>query len=427
MKIIPVKKKFYIVTVLPLLFLSCVVDYDDPSYYDSLFDKEFEYCLAFLKANFLNRSKLPEKPYLCKTPDSLYKYVKDPGTRYLDSIDAYEFETSLATVYDTSLGIEIEALTKGALITYVYLNSPADVVNLQQGDTIIAVDDSSLANITLDKMFEYLGGQSDEEKKLKVIKKKSLIDEVIAVVIGRFAIPTVYIDKVNSSLAYLYIAAFLNNTEDNRTSTAEFDKAMQRIQSDSITKVIFDLRDNFIGYFDQSTAIADKILYVANEIIKTEEWEYSSGAVVNNTVTGTDSANYLSIEFNIVISDSTAGAAEILLSALKENLTSLQIYSDSINDSTNEKTLGFGSIQTFSKTPSDNFVTVTYGRTISISGDTIEGNGIQSNDTYSNEENMLKELTKKITSQEIDQNTLDRINSLREIHIHKIGKPICIK
>jgi carboxyl-terminal processing protease len=423
MKSTQIKKNIFFVAVVQLLYLSCVVDYDDPSHYDDIFDKEFEYCITFLNANFFYKSSLPENPQTYKTPDSLYKSLNDtPYTEYLDSSDAYEYEASIKAESDASLGIDIEAHSRGAVITYIYINSPADGANLQRGDTIVKINDSSLANLSLENMNEYLEEQTGEEKELEVVKKDSTNTNIIKIQISEYSFPSVCVDIIDSSLAYIYITAFLNDSVNPKSSSTEFDRAMQIIHADStdsINTIILDLRENFIGEFDQCIQIAEKFVEKDIGLIRVWESDTSQANILKSNGPGT----YKNKILYLLINDSTAGAAEILASALTTEESGL--ISFTYGDTTS---FGYGSMQVTGNTPNGNYAKVTCAQVITMSGDTLKNNGIKpdSDKEYFKGEDVLKTVLDDLNVADSDKH-VSRINTIRLEHKTKKYKPICLK
>ncbi len=413
--------------LIPQSMMSCVYDTTDPSYYDDIFKKEYEYCKAFLNTHFLLRDSLPDDLNDFTSPESLYLSVNDPYTEYIEKKDVPDFyDYSNTKTENKNIGIEIDSVGTGVVITYVYPNSPAYEKKLQSGDTITAIDSISLAGISLSTVNGYLKENIDTSKILQ-IKRDTVRLETIE--FREFSISVVYTDSLQCAdstvkpIAYIYVAAFLDNTGGITATADEVENAL--INTNWSTYTILDLRDNLGGMFNQSIEVVSKILPTNSEIIKLTKWVDTSitadGFIRDTILKDIDNSDYSSRTFYLLVNDSTAGAAEIMVSSIRENAVSIKIFGS--------KTFGLGVMQIITETPDSGIAKVTNAEIFSITGESYNGIGIEPDVEVIAGKDALEEALNDIDPGIISQNsnTINRIKELREKHRTRNRKPLCIK
>ena len=413
--------------ILPLMLLSCIYDTTDPYYYDEKFKKEYEYCKEFLNNYFLFRDSLPDDLNNFSSPESLYLSVNDPYTEYIEKKDVPDFYDYADTKTENrNIGVEIDSVGTGVVVTYVYPNSPAFEIQVQSGDTIIAVDSINLAGISLSIVEGYLKENKDTSKILQI--KKDTIRQV-TIDFREFSIPVVYTDSIHCDdstikpVAYIFIAAFLDNTGGITATADEVGSALANTNWSTYT--ILDLRDNLGGQFNQSIEAVSNILPANSEIIKLTKWVDTSitanGFLLDTTLKDVDNDDYSNRTFYLLVSDSTAGAAEIMFSSIGENAVSSKTFGS--------KTFGLGLMQIIVQTPDSSIAKVTNAELFSINGGSYNGVGIEPDILVPVDQDALEAALNDIDATIVSQNinTINRIKELREKHRTRNRKPLCIK
>ena len=413
--------------IIPLMLLSCVYDTTDPYYYDELYKKEYGYCKAFLNTYFLFRDSLPENLDAFTAPESLYLCVNDLFTEYVEKGDAPDFKDySNTKTENKNIGIEIDSVGMGVVITYVYPNSPASEKQLQRGDTITAIDSISLAGVSMTTVNTYFEETGDTSKTLELKRDSTWL---LTIGFKEYALPSVYVDSIvydgsdTMIIAYIYIAAFLDISMNNKSTADEVKEALTNTQSAAYT--ILDLRDNLGGTLSQSVNVASNFLPDNGEIVKIKEWVDTSitsvGYVKDSILIDADDVDFGGRTFYLLVNDSTAGASEILVSCIQENAVNYKIVGI--------KTYGLGLAQILAETPDSGIAKVTNAEIFSITGGSYNCVGIDPDiivpvgqDAL---EAALNDLNANIVSQNI--NTINRIKELREKHRTRNRKPLCIK
>lgn len=411
----------YVLIIWPLILITCVYDTTDPYHYDEIYKKEFEFCKAFLDRYFYFRDSLPENPDTFSTLKNLYASVNDPFTEYIDISEIEDFLHYLRAKSETGLGIEIDSVAIGVVVSYVYPNSPGEQKQLQCGDTLVAVNDKSLSGINMITVKYYLG-QTSGTTKIVQIKRDSIWQDTIE--LSEYFIPPVYVDSINEEIAYIYLAGFLDSTGVSGGTYSEINDALIKTQWAIYT--ILDLRDNLGGTFNQCIQVASKFMPVQTEIIKTKEWVADTivstgGFIKDSTWIDADTTNFGDREFYLLINDSTAGATEILVSCLQKNSIANKIFGS--------KSYGLGLKQILTSTPNSMVAKVTFSEIFSITGESYNGMGINPDEPVTDEEDGLEKILEEIIGGELSQymTVINRINAIREKHrTTNHNKPLCI-
>lgn len=147
-----------------LFLLLCQCGIFGPTQPRTKVSDEFEFCLEALRLYFIYQERIPVDPYACSTPDSLYKSVHDPYTKYFTPQNLAGLYQELTTKV-AGIGIRIDSVSVGYRIKDVFQNSPGQRAGLLTEDTIQQVDSFSLAGVTYDQAIQYLGGQQAIRKK----------------------------------------------------------------------------------------------------------------------------------------------------------------------------------------------------------------------------------------------------------------------
>lgn len=128
-------------------------------------------------------------------------------------------------------------------------------MGLQPGDRILKVDDRNIAGVKYpqDSMVCRMKGQAGTQVQI-LVKRGS---ETIPFNIKRGKIPVHCVDAsfmINDTTGYIRLSKF------TRTTYEEFNASAKSLLDKGMKHLIFDIRDNSGGYFDQALLLADQFL-----------------------------------------------------------------------------------------------------------------------------------------------------------------------
>ena len=185
----------------------------------------------------------------------------DPHSVYMPPVELTEAETDLAGNFD-GIGIQFNVPNDTAIVLEVIPRGPSEKVGLQKGDRILKVGDKDIAGVKFpqDSMVRRMKGPAGTKVTVTVGRG----NETIPFEITRGKIPMHCVDAsfmINDTTGYIKLSKF------SRTTFSEFSQASATLLGKGMKKLIFDLRDNTGGYFDQALLLCDMFLKKGDEKI----------------------------------------------------------------------------------------------------------------------------------------------------------------
>lgn len=232
----------------------------------------------------------------------------DPHTIYMPPVELEESEVELAGNFD-GIGIQFNVPNDTAIVLEVIPGGPSEKIGLQQGDRLLKVGDKTIAGVNFpqDSMVRRMKGPAGTKVTITVQRG----DEVIPFEITRDKIPVNSIDAyfmLNDTTGYIRLSKFA------RTTTTEFVAASASLLAEGMKYLIFDLRDNTGGYFDQALNLSnlflekgDKIVYTEGLHKKREDYDADGRGFMKN------------IKLSVLISEGSASSSEIFAGAIQDN------------------------------------------------------------------------------------------------------------
>ncbi len=331
--------------------------------------EEYLFSAQFLYAFFLFQDRLPKNPFSFTSPDPLYESVDEPFTDYVPPGEAQLFLDALST-QDAGLGVLIDSVAQGYVITEVIPNSPADDAGLVAGDTVVAVDGTPVAGISYPELSLILRGEIGEIRTIEV-RRGLEMPVVVTVVIDTFLVPSVFVDSLDSTTAYIRITSFFSRTSNEGGTSAEFSQALERTIWAEYT--VLDLRDNPGGELGQAFDVIDEFLGDGAEVIRTTQREFDAESeefvTRDTTFEATAGGDALNRSFVILINEFSASASELLVAALVDNRPEIVTIG--------QRTYGKARGQRIAVTPDTGVARVTYARFSPVAGEEYDLVGIK--------------------------------------------------
>ena len=232
----------------------------------------------------------------------------DPHSVYMPPVELTEAETDLAGNFD-GIGIQFNVPNDTAIVLEVIPGGPSEKVGLQKGDRILKVGDKDIAGVRFpqDSMVRRMKGPAGTKVTVTVGRG----NETIPFEITRGKIPMHCVDAsfmINDTTGYIKLSKF------SRTTFSEFSQASVDLLEKGMKKLIFDLRDNTGGYFDQALLLCDMFLKKGDEIV------YMQGLHRKKDDYKADGKGILQdVDLTVLINESTASSSEIFAGAIQDN------------------------------------------------------------------------------------------------------------
>ena len=232
----------------------------------------------------------------------------DPHSVYLPPVELTESETELAGNFE-GIGITFNVPNDTAIVINPITGGPSEKAGLLQGDRIVKVNETDIAGVKMpqDSMIRLMKGPKGSKVKITVNRNGTLIPFDIV----RDKIPVNCVDAsfmINDTTGYIKLSKF------TRTTYKEFCQAADKLMKAGMTRLIFDLRDNSGGYFDQSWKLANEFLERGDEVV------YMEGMHRPRQDFDADGRGSLKdIRISVLIDEGTASSSEIFSGAIQDN------------------------------------------------------------------------------------------------------------
>ena len=232
----------------------------------------------------------------------------DPHSVYLPPVELEKSETELAGNFE-GIGITFNVPSDTAIVLNVIPGGPSEKAGLSAGDRIIKVDERVIAGTKTpqDSMVRLMKGPAGTKVKIEVRRAGQLIPFEIT----RGKIPVHSVDAafmLNDTLGYIKLTKF------SRTTYKEFEEASVRLLEQGMSHLIFDLRDNTGGYFDQALLISNEFLQKGDGIV------YMEGLHRPRQQYDADGHGKLKdIALTVLIDEGSASSSEIFAGAIQDN------------------------------------------------------------------------------------------------------------
>lgn len=232
----------------------------------------------------------------------------DPHSVYLPPVELTESESELAGNFE-GIGITFNVPNDTVVVLNTIPGGPSEKAGLIQGDRVIKVDERSIAGVKMpqDSMIRLMKGPSGT--KVKITVKRG--EEIIPFDIVRDKIPVHCVDAafmINDTTGYIKLSKF------TRTTYKEFRQATSKLLDQGMKKLVFDLRDNTGGYFDQSLLLSNEFLQEGDGVV------YMEGLHRSRQEYNADGSGKLKdVALAVLIDEGTASSSEIFSGAIQDN------------------------------------------------------------------------------------------------------------
>ena len=232
----------------------------------------------------------------------------DPHSVYLPPVELTESESELAGNFE-GIGITFNVPNDTAIVLNTIPGGPSEKAGLMPGDRIINVSGKNIAGVKTpqDSMVRLMKGPSGTKVKITVSRDRIEIPFEIT----RAKIPVHCIDAsfmVDDTTGYIKLTKF------TRTTFKEFREASSKLLDMGMKRLIFDLRNNTGGYFDQALLLSNEFLDKGDGIV------YMEGMHRPRQDFDADGRGALrDVAISVLIDEGTASSSEIFSGAIQDN------------------------------------------------------------------------------------------------------------
>lgn len=232
----------------------------------------------------------------------------DPHSVYLPPVELTESDTELSGSFE-GIGITFNVPNDTAIVLNTVPGGPSEKAGLISGDRLIKVGERIIAGTKTpqDSMVRLMKGPKGTKVKITVSREGTLIPFDIT----RDKIPVHCIDAafmVNDTTGYIKLSKF------TRTTYQEFKDATSKLMDKGMTSLLFDLRSNTGGYFDQAYMLSNEFLQSGQKVV------YMEGLHRKREDFYADGRGKLKdIALNVLIDEGSASSSEIFAGSIQDN------------------------------------------------------------------------------------------------------------
>ena len=267
-------------------------------------------------------------------------YIEGTGDKYAEYFTAEEYEKFTSENRGETVGVGISVIQNAELscieIINVVPDSPAMAAGVQPGDYIIYVglgeNKQSVAAIGYTNALDLMVGEKGSLAEFVVLRD----GEEIEFSIVRDKVTAVSVTSRVCSIEGYEKVGIIKITEFNLTTPVQFEEAVESLLASGCDKFVFDVRYNPGGDLSSIKAVlayflndGDVVIRIAdrkgNETVQKIEPVRYAGDYASCSIDKEDIGKYRELDFAVLANGSTASAAELFTSVLKDYKLSITV------------------------------------------------------------------------------------------------------
>lgn len=257
--------------------------------------------------------KIIDKYYLGEIDEEKLKegaikgYVEGLGDEYTEYIPKEDMEEYMEDITGDFVGIGIYMLqdtqANKIMVLTPIKGGPAEKAGIQPGDYITAVDGVEYSGDQMTEVSNKIKGEEGTTVKLEVLRDGETLN--FELTRENIKVNPVEGEVLENNIGYIEFSSFDDGTAD------EFKSKFEELQSQGITSLIIDLRNNGGGIVDEALEIANYILDKDSVIL------YEVDKNNNEEVEKTEDDPIINMPIVILTNENTASSSEILARSIK--------------------------------------------------------------------------------------------------------------
>lgn len=223
---------------------------------------------------------------------------------YYLTAEQYQSEQERRANRYVGIGVTVDySQEDGMHIVAVTTGGPAEEAGLQAGELIVAVDGQSVAGDARENATSLIQGEEGTTVTLAVRDAAGAEREVT---VERRAIETdpVRYEKLENGVGYVKLSNFFTRSAETVQA------AVEDLQSQGVTALVFDMRNNGGGYLDELTEMLDFLLD-EGPILRTRSHTGKEEVIESD-------ADCVDLPMAVLVNQDTYSAAEIFAGELRE-------------------------------------------------------------------------------------------------------------
>lgn len=315
----------------------------------------FGNAVDIIKAKYYDAKDVTDQDLLYGAVNGLMQALGDPYSVFFSPSDAKKFNQDLSGDFG-GIGAEIGVRNGALTVVSPLKGSPAEAAGLKAGDSILAIDASSTASVSLDDAVKLIRGEPGTTVTLTVMRDGWKESKDITVTRQVIEAPTLDWEMKQGNVAYFDLYTFSAN------APALFAQDATQALAKGAKGIVLDLRDDPGGFLDAATNIAGWFLPRGQVVVQEKG---SGGDVTKLVASGNAALSHIPVV--VLVNGGSASASEILAGALRDDRGAKLV---------GEQTYGKGSVQEVEDLPGGSMIKISIAEWLTPKGSYINKVGL---------------------------------------------------
>lgn len=230
----------------------------------------------------------------------------DPYSSYFTREETKEFnEMTSGEFSGVGAILNMNKDTQAVELVKVYEGYPADKAGLKAGDTVIRVDDTDVAGMTLQEVVAMIKGKKGTEVKITVVRGESREELTVTAVRDTVQVQTVDYRMLENKIGYIQV------TEFDTVTAKQYQEALDDLTRQGMEGLVVDLRGNPGGSLDTVCQMLDAMLPEGLIVYMKDK----NGGRTEET---SDEENQFTKPLAVLVDGNSASASEIFAGAIQD-------------------------------------------------------------------------------------------------------------
>ena len=263
--------------------------------------EDFFYVYEYARDQFVE--EIPTGQLLEGAMAGMLEALGDPYTSYLTETQYQRILQETGGSFG-GVGVYVGIRDDKIVIIAPIEGTPGAEAGLVRGDQIIAVDGNDTENMSLDDIVNLMRGDVGTSVELSVMRNGESTPRTFTIRRALIAIESVRARLLTDGIGYISV------TEFNRSTSADFEKALQDLSSQGMQALVVDLRDNPGGVLTDSIELAEMLVEPGPVVHIVDR-----SGIRDTKASKTPGIN---IPLVVLINGGSASASEIVAGAVKD-------------------------------------------------------------------------------------------------------------
>tara|TARA_Y100000310_G_scaffold345471_1_gene465361 strand:+ start:7745 stop:9043 length:1299 start_codon:yes stop_codon:yes gene_type:complete len=318
--------------------------------------------IDIVKNKYIHIDDVKDEDFLYGTIRGAVNALGDPYTTFLNPSDAKKFDEDIRGNFG-GIGAEIGKRDGQLIVVSPLKDNPAERVGLKAGDIIVKVDDTLMADFTVEEAVKIIRGEEGTVVTLLIMREEWNEAKEFEITRATVIIPTLEWEMIASpgqedkNIVYIQLYTF------NANASSLFRDAVTEALFSGTKGVILDLRNNSGGFLDVAINLAGWFIDKGDTV--TEE-RFRSGE--SRALVARGNAALRNLPVVVLVNGGSASASEILAGALRD-LRGAKLVG--------EKTFGKGSVQELETLKDGSTLKISTAEWLTPAGHSIDKEGLE--------------------------------------------------